>query len=54
MAIALLVILATQQAPRTWLAGSIPAAFVGLAIVSTVMNGNAQRRQRRWNAGKYD
>ena len=53
-AIAAVVIVVTQSAPRTWLSYSWVAGCCVLAIVATLMYQIGRKRQRRWDAGDYD
>jgi len=47
------VMVATQSAPPTWLAGSWVAVSTALAVWATAMYQIAQKRRERWDAGDY-
>jgi hypothetical protein len=52
-AIASGVMVATQSAPPTWLAGSWVAMCTALAVWATAVYQIAQKRRQRWDAGDY-
>lgn len=47
------VMIATQSAPTTWLAGSWVAICTALAVWATAMYQIAEKRRQRWDAGDY-
>jgi hypothetical protein len=54
VAIAAVVQVAMQPAARTWVAYFWVAACSSIAIVATIMFEVQRKRQKRWDAGRYD
>jgi hypothetical protein len=47
------VVVTTQNAPRTWLADVWVAVSLAIAVTATILYRNSRRRDERWSRGDY-